>query len=224
MLNSAEEARRRAQTGAAAHRLINDQVPAALAAHSARGETVASVDLDPIPLKPAAGRLGRINDHVLCEAVDESGHPMLALACKKLMALGFELSTAVKSDVETDERAVVDRVTNLHMDHLTLNYSRATHAPLKNTNPILQGVSLKHAAHWRADAEVRIVLKRMEVSALALIDLAASRGVMSTRVGWRDLNKAELNPEHFDRTAKELRERGFHVELIEAGTALRVSW
>jgi len=224
MLNSAEEARRRAQLGAAAQRLINDQVPAALAAHSARGETVARVDLDPIPLKPAAGRLGRINDHVLCDALEESGQPMLALACKKLMALAFELSTALKSDVETDEHAVVDRVTNLHMDHLMLDYSRAAHAPLKNSNPILQGVSLKHAAYWRAEAEIRIVLKRMEHSALALIDMAASRGVMSTRVGWRDLNKAELNPEYFDRTARQLRERGFHIELIEAGTALRVSW
>lgn len=83
---------------------------------------------------------------------------------------------------------------------------------------------LKHAAYWRAEAEIRIVLKRMERSALALIDIAASRGVMSTRVGWRDLNKAELNPDYFDRTARQLRERGFHIELIEAGTALRVSW
>src|SRR5262245_23578118 len=168
MLNSAEEARLRAQRGAAAQRLINDEVPAALAAHSQRGETVARIDLDALPLKTAAGRLGRISDQLLCEALEDSGHPMLALTCKKLMALGFSLSTALQADVERDERGVVDRVTNLRMDHLVLNYSTAAHAPLKNTNPILQGVSLKHAAHWRADAEVVIVLKRMEHSALAL--------------------------------------------------------
>ena len=69
-----------------------------------------------------------------------------------------------------------------------------------------------------------IVLKRMEHSALALIDVAASTGVMWTRVGWRDLSKAELNADRFDRTARQLRERGFQVQLIEAGTALRVSW
>jgi len=38
------------------------------------------------------------------------------------------------------------------------------------------------------------------------------------------LTPSELNSEHFDRTARQLRERGFQVELIEAGTAVRVSW
>lgn len=224
MLNSAEEARRRAQYGAAALRLINDQVPSALAACSQKGDTVARVDLDPLPIKPAAGRIGRINDAALCDALEDSGHPMMALACKKLIALGFSINSALKSDVETDERAAVDRITNLHMDHLVLDFSSAQHAPVKSTNPLLQGVSLKHAAHWRADAEVQMILKRMQHSALALIDMAASRGVLSTRIGWRDISKAELNPDFMDKILKHLIEKGFVVEKIDAGTALRVSW
>jgi len=38
------------------------------------------------------------------------------------------------------------------------------------------------------------------------------------------LTPSELNSEHSDRTARQLRERSFQVELIEAGTAVRVSW
>lgn len=224
MLNSAEEARRRAQYGAAALRLINDQVPSALISQSKKGEVVARVDLDPLPIKPAAGRLGRLGDAVLCDALEESGHPMMALACKKLIALGFSISSTLKSDVESDERAAVDRISNLHMDHLVLDYSSAQHAPLKSTNPLLQGVSLKHAAHWRADAEIELILKRMQHSALALIDMAASRGEMSTRIGWRDISKAELNADFMERILKHLGEKGFVVEKVDAGTALRVSW
>ncbi len=224
MLNSAQEARRRAQYGVAALRLINEQVPLALLTQSKKGEVIARVDLDPLPIKPAAGRLGRLNDAVLCDALEDSGHPMMALACKKLIALGFTISSTLKSDVESDERAAVDRVTNLQMDHVVLDYASAQHAPLKSTNPLLQGVSLKHAAHWRADAEIELILKRMQHSALALIDMAASRGDLSTRIGWRDISKAELNTDFMERILKHLSEKGFMVEKIDAGTALRVSW
>ena len=224
MLNSAEEARKRAQQSVAAQRLVNELVPNALAAGSRRGETVVRVDLDPLPLKPAPGRLGRINDQALCEALDESGHPTIAIACRKLIALGFSLSSALKADMHADQRSVVDRVQRLQMDHLTLDYSNAQFAPAKSSNPLLQGVSLKHAAHWRAEAQVQIALKQMENSALALIDVAASRGQVWCRLAWRDLSKATLQPEQFERLAAQLRERGFQIELIEASTAFRVSW
>lgn len=224
MLNSAQEARQRAQQGAAAQRLVNELAPNALIAASGRGETVVRVDLDPILLKPAAGRLGRINDQALCEALDDSGHPTMAIACRKLIALGFSLSSALNADMQTDEKSVVDRVQRLHMDHLILDYSTAQFAPARNTNPILQGVSLKHAAHWRAEAQVQIALKHMEASALGLIDAAASRGQLYCRLAWRDLSKATLQPEQFERLATQLRGRGFQIELIEAATAFRVSW
>ena len=182
MLNSAQEARHRAQQGAAAQRLVNELVPSALVAGSARGETVVRVDLDPIPLKPAAGRLGRINDQALCEALDESGHPTMAIACRKLIALGFSLSSALNADMQTDQRSVVDRVQRLQMDHLILDYSSAQFAPARTSNPLLQGVSLKHAGHWRAEAQVQIALKQMEASALALIDSQPRPDVLSSRL------------------------------------------
>jgi len=183
-------------------------VPNALVAGSGRGETMVRVDLEPIPLKPATGRLGRINDQVLCQALEESDQPTMAIACRKLMALGFSLSSALNADLRTDEGAVVDRVQRLQMDHLTLDYSAAQSAPAKSSNPILQGVVLRHAAHWRAEAQVQIALKQMERSALALIDVAASRGDMHCRLAWRDLSKATLQPEQFERLAIQLRARG----------------
>ena len=224
MLNSAQEARLRAQQGAAAQRLVNELVPNALVAGSGLGQTVVRVDLDPIPLKPAVGRLGRISDQALCEALDESGHPTMAIACRKLMALGFSLSSMLNADMQTNEGSVVDRVQHLRMDHLVLDYSTAQFAPAKSSNPILQGVSLKHAAHWRAEAQVQIALKQLEAAALALIDVAASRGQMYCRLAWRDLSKATLQSEQFERLATHLRGRGFQIELIEAATAFRVSW
>jgi transcription antitermination factor NusA-like protein len=47
---------------------------------------------------------------------------------------------------------------------------------------------------------------------------------MTCRVAWRDLSKAALHAEHFQRLATQLRGRGFQIELIEAATAFRVSW
>lgn len=224
MLNSAQEARQRARQGAAAHRLVNHLVPAALAAGSARGETVVLVNLDSIALKPVSGRLGRINGWSLCQALDDSGQQTLAIACGKLLALGFSLSTVVNAEMQTDERSVVDRVRSLQMDHLILDYTTAQHAPATNTNPLLQGVTLKHAAHWCARAQVQLTLRHKEASALALIDTAAARGHMDCRVAWRDLSKAHVQPEQLDRLASQLRGRGFQIQLIEAATAFRVTW
>ncbi|HUN91926.1 MAG TPA: hypothetical protein VMU33_07710 [Burkholderiaceae bacterium] len=224
MLNNAQEARQRALQGAAALRLVNELVPNALLAASGRGETVVRVDIDPIALKPVAGRLGRINDRALFEALDEAGHPTMAIACRKLIALGFSLSSVLIADSRGDDGAVVDRVRSLHIDHLILDYSTAQFAPARSGDPLLQGVSLKHAAHWRAEAQAQIALKHMEAGALSLIDVVASRGQMSCRIAWRDLSKADLQSEQFERLAAKLRGRGFQVDLVEAATAFRVSW
>jgi hypothetical protein len=224
MLNTANEARQRAQQGAAAQRLVNELVPNALTAACERGETSARVELDPIKLKPAPGRLGRLGGTSVCEALDESGQPTLALACRKFIALGFNLSSSVSVETQSDEQAVVDRVDQVSLSHLVLDFAAAPNAPAVNSNPILHGVSLPHAAHWRAQAEVQIVVKRMEHAALSLIDVVASRGEMWRRIGWRDLTNAPLNADQFERLATRLRERGFQLTLVDAGTALRVSW
>jgi hypothetical protein len=148
----------------------------------------------------------------------------MTFACRKLMALGFSLSSVLKAELASDQHSVGERVQGLHMDHLMLDYTRAQFAPAKNSDPLLAGVSLKHAAHWCAEAQVQLALKRMESTALALIDVAASRAQMTCRVAWRDLSKAALHAEHFQRLATQLRGRGFQIELIEAATAFRVSW
>lgn len=219
----AQEARKRARQGAQAQRLLNELAFPALRDASDRGDTHARLPLEPVDLKPAAGMIGRLHDLALCEALEKAEQPVLAHVCRKFIALGFNVNTVLDVGIVEDADAVVDRVARVRLDHLELNFASARD-PVSLTQPLLQGVALPPAAQWRQRAEAVIVIRHMEAAALSLVELAAGRGELSCRIAWRDLSKATLQSDQFDRVIDALRARGFIVQQTEASTALRVSW
>ena len=224
MVTSAEEARRRAQHGAAAQRLVNETAVQPLTEASARGEVSVKLAFDAIALPPLPALRGRTGDLPLIELLEKNGHTLMGNALRKFSALGFRLSSYIELDMESDAESVVDKVRRARFDHLVLNYAAAQEMDGRGRVAILDGVTLQPAYHWRQRAESAGSVQKMESAALSMIDASAARGDLVCRIGWRDLSRAPLNAPQLAQLAEALRGRGFQTEPADAGTGLRVRW
>jgi hypothetical protein len=224
MVQNAQEARRRAEQAGAIQRLLKELIPAALIAACDRGESSVRIAVEPVKLKPGAGKLGRMRSSAISDALDEVGQGLLATVVRKLLALGFDVSTAVNVEMQADADAVVDKARSITLDHLMLDYAAAAELSAGARNPLLEGVQLPPAVSWRARAQAVQAFRKFEQSALTLIEMASSRGERACHIRWRDLDKGPFRREAMDRIAESLRGRGFRIEVMEAGTALRALW
>ena len=222
MITSADEARRRAQQGTAAQRLVNELAVQPLTEASARGESSAKVSLEAVTLPGASALRGRIGDLSLIEALEKDGQALLGTALRKFGALGFRVSSYLEVENARDAHAPGRKPSGARFDHVVLDYGAAAEAAGRAA--LLDGVTLAPAFHWRQRAESAGMVQRMETTALALISSAAARGGLECRVGWRDLSGASINAAQLGRVAEALRGRGFQTAPVDAGTGLLIRW
>lgn len=224
MVESADDARKRANLAAAALRLVNDTCAAPLVAAADRGETTAQIDIGPVDLPLAARRTGRLNNAVLIDALERADEAALARACRIFAALGFSLSATPEVEREQDDDRVTDVVRRIRVTRIELGFAIADSAGRGADTQLLQAVALPPAYRWRARADSARLVQRYERKALALIGEHAERGDDSCRLAWRELSGGPVVGEHLDRLTEALSGRGFRVELIDAGSTLRVNW
>lgn len=223
MVESADEARKRAAIAAAAQKLVNDAA-ALLAAAADRGETAVPMAVGPIDIPLAKRLAGRLHDAVLIEALDNAGEASLARACRTLAALGFALSAAPIVEREEDVDRVADIVRRIRITCIELGFAAAQEGGRGAAAQMLPAVALPPAHLWRARAESARLLRQYERKALAVIGEHAERGGDNCRIAWRELSAAPVNAELFRRLADALQGRGFRVETVDAGTTLRLIW
>ncbi len=224
MLESADEARRRANLAAAALRLVNDVAAAPLVAAADRGEMSAMIGINPIDIPIAARLTGRLHDAVLIEALENAGEAALARACRILVALGFSLSTAPGVEREDDIDRVTDVVRRIRISQIELGFATAQEAGRGGNPQLLQAVALPPAHLWRARADSARLLGQYVRKALAVVSEHAERGADNCRLSWRELAAGPVNAERLQQLTDALRGRGFRVETIDSGSTLRLSW
>ncbi len=224
MVESADEARKRASLAAAALRLVNEIAAGPLVAAADRGETSVMIAVDPVDIPVAARLTGRLYDSVLVEALEKAGEASLARACRIFVALGFSLSTTPGVEREDDIDRVADVIRRIRITQLELGFAAAQEGGRGAQAPLLQAVALPPAHLWRARAESARLVRQYERRALALIGEHAERGGDSCRLAWRELSPGPVNAEHLQLLADALRARGFRVEKVDAGSTLRLQW
>ena len=224
MVDSADEARRIAALAAAALRLVNETAAAGLIAAADRGETRARIAIEPVQIRAAVNLTGRLYDQVLIEAIERAGEVALARACRILSALGFVLATVPEVERDQDIDRVGDVVRSIRIDHLELGYATAQDVSRGVPPTLLQGVALPAAHLWRARAEAARQIAQYERKALAAIAAQAERGGDSCRLPWRELGGGATDAALLQRLAEALRGRGFAVESVDGGSALRIGW
>jgi hypothetical protein len=224
MVDSALEARTAAAAAAAALRLVNEVAAEHLIAAVERGETRARLRVDAVSLPQASGRVGRLYDDKLLDALDEAGSRALARACRIFEALGFHVSTAPEVDSTHEEDRVVERVTAIRITSLELGFATAALVSRSSAEPLLRGVALPAAYLWRARAEAARRIEAYERKALAAIAERAERGEVSCRLGWRLFGSGRPEARQLQQLAERLGGRGFRVEVIDASAALHVTW
>ncbi len=224
MVGSAEEARKLAALAGAALRLVNETAAAGLIEAADRGETRVRLAIEPVWIPLAAGRIGRLYDQKLIEALEHAGQDWLARACRIFAALGFAVSTAPEVEREADVDRVGDVVRSIRLDHLELAFAAAEQVVRSAPQQHLQSVALPAAHLWRARAEGARLVAQTERKVLAAIAAQAERGGESCRLSWRDLAGSGFGAEHAGRVCEALRGRGFVVEALDGGRTLRVSW
>jgi hypothetical protein len=224
MVESADDARKRANLAAAALRLVNDIAAAPLVAAADRGETSVLICIDPIDIPLAARLTGRLHDKLLIDALERADEAALARACRIFAALGFSLSATPAVEREQDVDRVADVVRRIRITQIELGFAVSDAAVRGAGEPLLQAVALPPAHRWRARADSVRLLQQFERKALALIGQRAERGDDSCRLAWRELSSGPVNSEQFQELADALRGRGFRVELIDAGSTLRLNW
>jgi hypothetical protein len=222
MVDSANEARAVSMLAGAALRLVNEVAAESLVAAADRGETRARVEIEPLLLPHASGRIGRLFDSGLIDALDDAGAAWLARACRIFSALGFAVATMPTIEREEDVDGVVDAVRRITIDHLELGYATAQENRMES--PLLTAVALPAAHLWRARAETSRAIERYERVALATIEKYAERGSTSCRLSWRAFASGPPDARRLSQLADLLRDRGFRVEKVEKGAALRVDW
>jgi len=224
MVDSADQARAIATLAGAALRLVNEVAAASLIAAADRGETRARVDIEPVRIAHAAGRVGRLYDRGLVEALEGGGERWLARACRIFAALGFAVATAPETRRREEIGGAVDAASSIGITHLELGFSSAEEIRSAATAPLLQAVALPAAHLWRSRAETARRIERYERKALAVIAEEAERGNASCRLPWRAFGSGQPDVQQLQRLAERLRGRGFRVEQIEPGAVLRVFW
>lgn len=224
MLQSADDARRRANIAGASLRIVNELAASPLIAAVERGDARAVVPVDEAELPITAGLTGRVNDSALLEILERGGHLALARACRIFSALGFSLSSIPEVESVEDADRVGDLILRIRVTRIELGFAAADAAESIAQSPLLQGVALPPAHLWRARAEGSRLLQHYERKALAMVSQSAERGADSCRLSWRDLSPAPLNPVHLALLAEALRGRGFTVDSLDAGSSLRLKW
>ena len=224
MLESADEARKRANLAAAALRLVNEIAAGPLIAAADRGESSVVIDVEPVDIAVSARLTGRLYDDVLIEALEHADEAALARACKIFLVLGFALSTAPLVEREEDVDRVGDVVRRIRIAQIELGFAAAEDTGRSAHAQLLQAVALPAAHLWRTRAENARLVRQYERKALAVIGERAERGSDSCRLGWRELSPGPVNAEHLQLLADALRARGFRVDMIDAGSALRLTW
>lgn len=224
MVGSADEARRLAALAGAALRLVNEAAAAGLIEAADRGETRVRLPIEPVRIPVATGRIGRLYDQRLIEALEHAGQDWLARACRIFAALGFSVSTAPEVERETDVDRVGDLVRSIGIDHVELGFAAAEEVVRSAPPQLLQAVALPAAHLWRTRAEGARLVAQTERKVLAAIAAQAERGGESCRLSWREIAGNGLGAEHVSRVCEALRSRGFVVEALDAGRMLRVSW
>jgi len=142
VVGSAEDARRLAALAGAALRLVNETAAAGLIDAADRGETRVRLPIGPVLVPLAAGRIGRLYDEKLVEALEHAGEDALARACRIFGALGFAVGTALDVERETDVDRVGDVVRSIRIDHLELGFAAAEEVVRSAPLHLLQAVAL----------------------------------------------------------------------------------
>jgi hypothetical protein len=224
MVDSADQARAIAALAGAALRLVNETAAASLIAAADRGETHARVDFEPVRIAFAAGRVGRLYDRGLIDALEGAGERWLARACRIFSTLGFAVATVPATERREQVGGAVDTTSSIRIAHLELGFATAEESKAAATAPLLQAVALPAAHLWRSRAETARRIERYERKVLAVIDEQAERGNASCRLPWRAFASGPPDAHQLQRLAELLRGRGFRVEQIEPGAVLRVFW
>lgn len=219
MLENAREARERASIVKAANRLVNETAAEPLIAAVEQGEMSAAVATGRLELVPAVGLMGHIYDAALADALETARHRALALGVRKLVALGFNVAATVQ---ETEEISGQRRV---RIDGLRLGFGTADEIdPQRLAIPLLLGVVLPPAHHWRRRATAVQTVRKVEQNVLAQIALEIERGGARCRLDARRLVDGGLHGELAERLIAALRTRGFDAEVTAGGTQLNVRW
>ena len=224
MVDSADEARRVAAVAATALRLVNEAAAEALIAAASRGETRARLAVDPVRAPFATGRVGRLYDSGLIEALEGGGEQGLARACRIFIALGFVIATTPDLERDGESGRPADSVSAIRIGHLELDFTTATVKPPAAGSTLLNGVVLPAAHLWRSRAEAARRIDGYQRKALSLIAVEADQGGNSCRLPWSRFASGRPDSKQLQQLGELLRERGFRVEQTDNGASLLVSW
>ncbi|MGE5339080.1 MAG: hypothetical protein ACM3PU_14725 [Gemmatimonadota bacterium] len=224
MVESAKEARERAETVKGAHHLVNQAAAEPLIEAAERGEMSAAVPTARLQLVPAAGLMGHIYDIELADALDAAGHRAMALGVRKLVALGFSVaSTVIEGDAATGDDDASRR--RISIEGLRLGFATAEEMDAQRLAiPLLVGVVLPPAHHWRRRATSVQTVRKIEERVLAQIALEIERGATRCRLDARKLVGGGLRGEIGERLTTALRARGFTADVSSSGNQLNVRW
>jgi hypothetical protein len=225
MLTSADQARQRADKAAALLRLVNELPAAPLIKASDAGETSARIDFNPIRLPASGAARGRLYDDKLVEFLEHHQVEVLAQGCRRFIALGFAVSSALQDEDPAQADNLYSNSQHVILSHLVLDYSRAAPSATRDlgtTGIQAKGIALPAAHHWRGRAESAHAIRQHEARALARIAEHAEQGASRCLVSWKELTRDGLQPDKLVRLADMLRGRGFEVEVSES--TLRIRW
>lgn len=222
----ANEAKQRANVVGGANRLVNETAAEPLIAAADRGEMVARIAIGRIALVSAYGLMGHVYDAELADALDAAKHAALALAVRKLTALGFNVAATVREvepDTQDDDSDPPPRA--IFIDEIRLGFAAAEELEeMRLKLQVLHGVVLPPAHHWRRRANAALAAKRLEDKVLALVAQEVEAGSSRCRINARNLGEASLQGEVAERMVASLRARGFTAEVLNAGAQLNVRW
>lgn len=225
MVESAKEARDRAAIVRGANQLVNEAAAAPLIAAAEQGEMSAAVPTARLDLVPAAGLMGHIYDTALADALDTAGHRATALGVRKLVALGFNVASTVRESegAASGEDGRPQRA--ISMQGLRLGFSTAEEIDaMRLAIPLLLGVVLPPAHHWRRRASATLSARQIEKRVLGLIEQEIERGATRCRLDAHKLVDGGLEGELAERVIAALRARGFEAEVVSRGSQLNVRW
>lgn len=226
MLESANDARKRATLAAGALRIVNELAAAPLIAAVQRGQTSVVIELEPAELPASIGSVGRVRDEALVELLSNTQHVAIARACRIFAALGFSLSAAPEVYVDdSDTTRVFDAVQGIWLTGIELGFAAASPSVQTADNAVLlQGVVLPAAHLWRHRAESARLLVQFERKALAAVSYNAERGSDTCRLSWRELAPGVVDRLLMHQLGEALRQRGFKVDALDGGSTLRLKW
>ena len=224
MVENANEARQRTAIVKGANLLVNETAATPLIAAAEQGEMSAAVPTARFELVPAAGLMGHIYDTGLADALDTAGHLAAALGVRKLVMLGFSVATTVR-EVDLPEEPGPDAKRTIYVEGLRLGYATAEEIdPKRLAIPLLLGVVLPPAHHWRRRATASQTVRKVEKQVLGLIEVEIERGASRCRIDARKLVEGALPPEIAERLIATLRARGFEAQVGSGGMQLTVRW